>query len=136
MERWVAEIKLRAITRIGEISAELETVPHKIDGRNSDGSVRVASGGKPDKASVLKAAGISTSAAHRAEKLAVLPPVGTRHGANVPDRGLFADEAERITGITKQQTSKWAAKVLSDEARAKYQAQLGALRRVLRCLSP
>lgn len=43
--------------------------------------------------------------------------------ANVPDRGLFADDAERITGITKQQTSKWAAKLKDAE---KYQAQLEA----------
>lgn len=45
----------------------------------------------------------------------------------VADRGQYsAEDAERITGISKQQTSKWAAKVLSDEARAKYQAQLEA----------
>lgn len=64
MERWVAEIKLRAITRIGEISRELEEAP----GLRTDKPL--ASNGKRSKAETLKAAGISTSAAHRAEKLA------------------------------------------------------------------
>lgn len=64
MERWVAEIKLRAITRIGEISAELE----KAQPMNGKGA-GLPNGGKT-KAQTLKAAGISTSVAHRAEKLA------------------------------------------------------------------
>lgn len=69
MERWVAEIKLRAITRIGEISRELETAPHG-PGRGKSH----ANDGKPFKAATLKAAGISTSTAHRAEKLAAHKP--------------------------------------------------------------
>ena len=63
MERWVAEIKLRAITRIGEISAKLETVER----RRSD---LHPNDGKQTKTEVLRRAGISTSAAHRAETLA------------------------------------------------------------------
>jgi hypothetical protein len=63
LQRWVAEIKLRAIVRIGEISAELETHErtrtdlHPINGKQT-------------KTRVLEKAGISTSAAHRAERLA------------------------------------------------------------------
>jgi 16S rRNA G966 N2-methylase RsmD len=67
MERWVAEIKLRAITRIGEISAELETAPG-VGGHNRQ--ALPVDGKSVTKAEVLKRAGISTSAAHRAEKLA------------------------------------------------------------------
>lgn len=64
MERWVAEIKLRAITRIGEISASLETA----QGLRTD---KPRSGGGPkSKRETLKRAGISPTAAKRAEKLA------------------------------------------------------------------
>lgn len=42
----------------------------------------------------------------------------------VADRGQYsADDAERITGITKQQVSKWAAKLKDSD---KYQSQLEA----------
>ena len=62
MERWVAEIKLRAVVRIGELSADLE------DGRGSN--QHLPTNGKLLKSAVLRSAGISTSAAHRAERLA------------------------------------------------------------------
>jgi hypothetical protein len=65
MERWVAEIKLRADVRIGEISKGLETGA----GRPNSSQPRE----KLSKAQTLKAAGISTSAAHRAEQLAENP---------------------------------------------------------------
>ncbi len=61
-EAGVAEIKLRAITRIGEISAELET------GKGNGRGQVLPSGGKY-KAATLKAAGISTSSAQRADQL-------------------------------------------------------------------
>lgn len=60
MERWVAEIKLRATVRIGELSSEL-------DGAKNQHAL--PNGGK-SKSNVLKEAGISTSAAQRAEQLA------------------------------------------------------------------
>ena len=63
MERWVAEIKLRAFTRIGEISRELEKAEAHV------GKICLPDSGK-SKAQTLNAAGISTSTAHRAEKLA------------------------------------------------------------------
>lgn len=63
MERWVAEIKLRATRRIGELSAALEKAPRG----GAGGTTKVPAGGKN---AVLKAAGLSTSAAHRAERLA------------------------------------------------------------------
>lgn len=56
----------RATMRIGELSQELETA--KLAGR---GTVSLPSGGKT-KAAVLKAAGLSLAAAHRAERLAAI----------------------------------------------------------------
>jgi len=64
MERWVADIKLRATIRIGELSRELE----KSKGGSNPKST-LPSHGK-SKRETLRAAGISTSEAHRAEKLA------------------------------------------------------------------
>lgn len=66
LERWVAEIKLRATRRIGELSRDLEKAPRGGLG----GTSKLPNGGKN---AVLKAAGISTSAAHRAEQLATIP---------------------------------------------------------------
>ncbi len=60
MELWLAEIKLRATVRIGEISAGLEKAKNQS---------ALPSGGK-SKAEVLEEAGISTSTANRAEALA------------------------------------------------------------------
>ncbi|MGH8542624.1 MAG: hypothetical protein ACREX3_03050 [Gammaproteobacteria bacterium] len=73
MERWVAEIKLRATVRIGELSATLEKAqaPPKHDGKGG----KVSTGGKSTKADALKAAGISTTQAFRAEMLAAHPEV-------------------------------------------------------------
>jgi hypothetical protein len=62
MERWVAEIKLRACIRIGEISSTLE------DGRGAN--QHFPTHGKILKSAALKAAGISVSTAHRCEQLA------------------------------------------------------------------
>lgn len=62
-EGWVAEIKLRAVMRIGELSRELETAK-PVNGKGAG----LPSGGKT-KAQTLKTAGISTSAAHRAEQI-------------------------------------------------------------------
>ena len=70
LETAAAEIKLRARRRIGEISKTLEKA-HKT-GRGS--KVQIPSGGKSTR-DTLKAAGISTSAAQRCEKIAVFQPL-------------------------------------------------------------
>lgn len=50
----------------------------------------------------------------------VTPNRGSRTDINPGRRrSLTLQEAEHITGISQQQTSKWAAKVLSDEAQAR-----------------
>ena len=68
LERWVAEIKLRAVVRIGELSRELETAP-PLNGKGAG----VPVGGKTKK-DALRSAGISRSAAHRAEQIADQAP--------------------------------------------------------------
>jgi hypothetical protein len=67
METWVAETKLRAIRRIGELSRELE----KSQPRENNG--RLATSGKTAKAKILKEAGLSISTAHRCEQIAEIP---------------------------------------------------------------
>jgi hypothetical protein len=67
LETYAAEIKLRAQRKLGELSAALEK-PQKQAG---DG--RFTTAGKTAKNKVLKAAGISTSAAHRCEQIAAIP---------------------------------------------------------------
>lgn len=67
MERWVAEIKLRAVRRIGELSRGLEASK---GGANPKATL--PAGGK-SKYQILKSAGISTSQAHRAEQVAAIP---------------------------------------------------------------
>lgn len=74
MEAWVAEIKLRATQRIGELSVELE----KGAGRPSK---NLPNDGKNFKAAALADAGISTSTAHRAEELAGGPTKNGRVAA-------------------------------------------------------
>jgi len=63
LEAWVSEIKLRAAMRIGELSKELET------NERSRTDLHPAAG-RQTKTATLKAAGVSTSAANRYEKLA------------------------------------------------------------------
>jgi hypothetical protein len=67
MEAWCAEIKLRAVRRIGQLSKELEKVETA-----GPSTVRLPASGKP-KAAVLKEAGLSTSTAHRCEQVAEVP---------------------------------------------------------------
>lgn len=69
MESWLAEIKLRASRRIGELSAELETDP------GAGGHHRKArpTNGKSLKSQALKSAGLSISVAHRCEQIARVP---------------------------------------------------------------
>ena len=68
MEIWLAEMKLRARRRIGEISAGLETA-RKV-GQGTD--VQLPSGGK-SKTEILKQAGLTKSVANRCEKVAEIP---------------------------------------------------------------
>ena len=64
MERWVAEIRLRARRRVGELSAALGTA------QGVRGEPLPSAGKKSD---ALAAAGLSTSEAHRCEQIAKVP---------------------------------------------------------------
>jgi len=68
MEMWLAEMKLRARRRIGEISRELEK-GHKV-GQGID--VQLPTGGTLKK-QTLATAGLTKSVAHRCEKIANIP---------------------------------------------------------------
>lgn len=63
LEAWVAEVRLRAFRRLGELSAALP----KATGSNLP---NVTPSGHPGKRAELKAAGISKDTAHKCEKLA------------------------------------------------------------------
>ena len=67
MEIWLAEMKLRARRRIGEISAPLDK------GAGPGRGKTIPSGGKPFKTQPLKQAGLTTSVANRCEKIADIP---------------------------------------------------------------
>lgn len=68
LEVQVAEIRLRALRRLGELSAALE----KAETLGHSGEVRLPSAGK-SKSDTLREAGVSTSQAHRCEQLADVP---------------------------------------------------------------
>lgn len=67
MERWVAEIRLRARRRVGELSAALETAP-------SGRAALSCSEPGTSKIEALEAAGLSRTEAHRCEQIAKVPP--------------------------------------------------------------
>src|SRR4030095_13081315 len=67
---WMSEIRLRAMTRIGELSRELGKAEQSKGGRHP-------TSGKPTKTEQLLDAGISTSAAQRYEEL-VAPSEGNQ----------------------------------------------------------
>lgn len=65
MASWLAEIRLRAKRRIGELSADLE--------RAAGANQHFPNDGKKRKGEALRAAGLSTSEAHRCEQIATVP---------------------------------------------------------------
>lgn len=70
LELMAAEIRLRAKLRIGELSKELDKAKHGGKGGGSE----IPAPGKVVKSAALKAAGLSTSEAHRCEQLSEIPP--------------------------------------------------------------
>jgi hypothetical protein len=76
---WTSEIKLRACTRIGELSMELEKAVRERDPER--GHLVPSSGKQATKGKALKDAGISTSTANRYEDLTggLAAGAGRRH---------------------------------------------------------
>jgi len=86
-ELGAAEIKLRAVRRIGELSSELETA-------QGFASIRPDGGTNATKLSVLKGAGISTSAAQRYERVAAIPAAEIEAYKQLP--AIYAVNAGRL----------------------------------------
>ena len=70
MEVWLAEVKLRARRRVGEISASLEKIAPKESGGMKKG---IRTGANTSKKETLKQAGVSKDVAYRCEKIAEIP---------------------------------------------------------------
>jgi hypothetical protein len=96
LESWVAEIRIRARVRIGELSAELE----KTQGSNLPNVAASRRSGK-SKRDTLQAAGISKDEAHRCEKLKALRDADPRAFERVvaekraEKKAITADDLER-----------------------------------------
>jgi len=109
MERWVAEIRLRARRRVGELSAELDTAANQHARRSGATSKREA----------LSAAGLSKDEAHRCEQLARVPEasfeayIATKKAAG---KAVTADEVARM--VTKRER-KVAVTTVADAATVK-----------------
>lgn len=73
LEEWAAEIKFRAMRRMGEISVTLEKakVGGAMNGKKG-GKIELPPGGS-SKFETLKAAGLSTQAASKCERIAAIP---------------------------------------------------------------
>ena len=91
MEIWTAEIKLRAVRRLGELSAALPSV----QGENLP---NVPPSGSSGKTSILAEAGISTSAANRYENVAAIP--ANEFEAYIAEQ-KDAREPATLTGVLK-----------------------------------
>ena len=91
MEIWTAEIKLRAVRRLGELSAALpSSTGEHLKNFPTEGSIR--------KAVALAEAGISTSAANRYENVAAIP--ANEFEAYIAEQ-KDAREPATLTGILK-----------------------------------
>jgi N6-adenosine-specific RNA methylase IME4 len=98
LERWVAEIRLRAKRRLGEISRGLDKAP----GERTD-IEPLPNAGKRLKAAVLKAAGVSTSEAQRCERLA-------EDVSDADFEAFIAEHREKAQVITGEAAAKLLAK--------------------------
>ena len=95
MERWLAEIRLRAKRRIGELSRELET------SAGAGGHNRRSSQPReePTKKATLAAAGLSTSEANRCEKLAAVPEAAFEEVIEKAKAGPALETGEKIIRV-------------------------------------
>lgn len=93
LERWVAEIRLRARRRIGELSAQLEKAQGaRTELRSTDET----------KLSALTAAGISKAEAHRCEKIAAVPEVRFENYISAQTAAGRAVTADQVVGAVQR----------------------------------
>lgn len=106
MERWVAEIRLRARRRIGELTADLP------DGRGKSSTAETF------KRDALNAAGITKVEAHRCEQLARVPEEKFEsYIAQKAEQGrpVVADEVARL--VVKKERQRAATVTMAETAR-------------------
>ena len=113
MEAWVAEIKLRAMRRIGELSAELENT----QGKRTD--TLLPTSGKKSKAEALKDAGISKSSADRCEKIAEMP--------EDEFDGFIAQRKAKGQAVTASEVYRKVTKEKQRERRREERAELASI---------
>lgn len=113
MESWVAEIRLRARRRIGELTREME----KAQGANLPNVPKL---GHTAKREAIAAAGISKSEAHRCERIASVPAqafervIAEKREAK---RAVTADDVERFV-VKREKQAAPAAK--AEEAKQEH----------------
>jgi N6-adenosine-specific RNA methylase IME4 len=111
MECWVAEIRLRARRRVGELSAALESV----QGRNLP---NVAMPRHPGKREALAAAGLSKDEAHRCERIANVPEIEFERvlaTAKEQKRAVTADDV--VATVTRKQRRAERMETLAEVSR-------------------
>ena len=106
----MAEIKLRAVVRIGELSRELDKAP----GARTDKQPLPGSGTRLNrpKADALRSAGISRSAAHRAEQIADQAPVVEAYIAKKSAEGKPVKITEALAAANASERERVAAAAL------------------------
>jgi N6-adenosine-specific RNA methylase IME4 len=113
MEQWVAEIKIRARRKLGEISKKLDSS----QGNRADIEL-LPTTGKKSKKDVLAASGVSTSVANRCEILADIPeekfeeaiatakedhkPITSASIEKATSKKIVKDEADALKEITPE----------------------------------
>ena len=108
LEATASRLKVRAQRRLGELSKQLETAP----GTRTD-KEPLPSSGKKLKAATLKDAGISTSQAHRFEKLADIPEEEFEEWIEAKERGgKIIKATEVVAAITSRKREQKAAEIL------------------------
>lgn len=123
LEAWVAEIRLRARRRVGELTSELER--GRGPGRGS--KIQLSKGGK-FKNDALKEAGLSVAEAHRCEQIAQVPegeisaalgksPSG-RAALSLPDDGKSKTATLKAAGISTSAANRYE-KLAHKDARAR-----------------
>jgi hypothetical protein len=106
LESMASRLKVRAQRRIGELSKQLEKA------EAHGGKVCLPSSGK-SKAATLKEAGVSTSQAHRYEKLADIPEEEFEEWIEAKERkGKIIKAPEVVAAITSKKREQKAAEIL------------------------
>jgi N6-adenosine-specific RNA methylase IME4 len=119
MERWVAEIRLRARRKVGELSSALESGA----GRNLPNVPNLE---QPSKSEALEAAGLSRTEAHRCEQLARVPEAAFESYIAVKSAEGKTVTADEVSRMVVKRERKDAVTTIAEAATVKT-ADLSAL---------